>query len=275
MYFKSSDGEDAGSKVGDLERSYRVLGLEPGASEQEVKEAYRDLTKVWHPDRFSDKDSRLKEKAEARTKELNEAYRNISASGFKSPEPEEPEPRPLDREEEAAPKPQPTLSGWFVKALVVFFLVLVAVVVAAGIVGDKLNEFLDRRLSAKNGLSSVDGLFKAFRTGLTGLDEKAEADKKDPPVPIGITRDEVVAILGAPDKIERSNFGELWWYNKSFVHFMRGTVMAYSDQGDLRARPSGAPKAKETPKAASKAKKLYQYRDEKGRIYITDKPKSR
>ena len=31
----------------------RVLGLAPGASAQEIKAAYRDLAKVWHPDRFA------------------------------------------------------------------------------------------------------------------------------------------------------------------------------------------------------------------------------
>jgi hypothetical protein len=34
----------------ELARCYRVLGLEPGASLEEVKSAYRDLVNVWHPD---------------------------------------------------------------------------------------------------------------------------------------------------------------------------------------------------------------------------------
>ena len=32
---------------------YEILGVNMEASEQEIKEAYKNLVKVWHPDRFS------------------------------------------------------------------------------------------------------------------------------------------------------------------------------------------------------------------------------
>jgi hypothetical protein len=51
-----------------------VLALRPGASPTEIKEAYRDLVKVWHPDRFG-ADARLRQKAEEKLRELNDAYR--------------------------------------------------------------------------------------------------------------------------------------------------------------------------------------------------------
>ena len=51
-----------------------VLALKPGASPTEIKEAYRDLVKVWHPDRFG-ADARLRQKAEEKLSELNDAYR--------------------------------------------------------------------------------------------------------------------------------------------------------------------------------------------------------
>src|SRR5438477_5291542 len=50
-----------------------VLALRPGASALEIKGAYRDLVKVWHPDRFGS-DPRLREKAEDKLKQINEAY---------------------------------------------------------------------------------------------------------------------------------------------------------------------------------------------------------
>jgi len=59
--------------VNDINQYYKVLELEPGASLQEVKEAYRDLAFVWHPDRFVD-NTRLQVKAQIRLKEINEAY---------------------------------------------------------------------------------------------------------------------------------------------------------------------------------------------------------
>jgi hypothetical protein len=50
-----------------------VLALRPGATAVEIKEAYRDLVKVWHPDRFGS-DPRLRQKAEEKLKQLNKAY---------------------------------------------------------------------------------------------------------------------------------------------------------------------------------------------------------
>ena len=55
-----------------------MLALKPGASSIEIKEAYRDLVKVWHPDRFGS-DPRLRQKAEDRLRDLNEAYRVLQA----------------------------------------------------------------------------------------------------------------------------------------------------------------------------------------------------
>ena len=46
-----------------MEHYYQILGLQPEAAEAEVREAYRVLVKVWHPDRFSG-DPHLQEKAE-------------------------------------------------------------------------------------------------------------------------------------------------------------------------------------------------------------------
>lgn len=57
---------------------YAVLGLAPGASAQELKAAYRDLAKVWHPDRFGH-DPRLQQKAQEKLKEINDAYQQLLA----------------------------------------------------------------------------------------------------------------------------------------------------------------------------------------------------
>jgi len=52
---------------------YKVLEVEPGASQNEIKQAYKDLAKVWHPDRFTD-NPRRKKKAEEKLKQINTAY---------------------------------------------------------------------------------------------------------------------------------------------------------------------------------------------------------
>ena len=55
------------------EQALKALELRGGASFQEIKQAYRDLALVWHPDRFVH-NARLQEKASARLKEINSAY---------------------------------------------------------------------------------------------------------------------------------------------------------------------------------------------------------
>lgn len=56
-----------------LSEALQVLGLASGATPAEVKEAYRDSVKVWHPDRFAG-DPRLRTKAENQLKQVNAAY---------------------------------------------------------------------------------------------------------------------------------------------------------------------------------------------------------
>ncbi|QYO63900.1 J domain-containing protein [Leptolyngbya sp. 7M] len=59
--------------MSDLDSYYKVLGLEPGASLEEVNQAYRDLAFVWHPDRLPKDNPRLQEIAHQKLKELNQA----------------------------------------------------------------------------------------------------------------------------------------------------------------------------------------------------------
>ncbi len=60
----------------DIGRSYFLLGLEPGATPDEIKEAWRDLVQVWHPDRFGGND-RLQQKAQEKLKQINQAYEKL------------------------------------------------------------------------------------------------------------------------------------------------------------------------------------------------------
>ncbi len=53
--------------------AFATLECEPGCSEEEVKSSYRQLVRVWHPDRF-EADPKLKQKATEKMKSLNEAY---------------------------------------------------------------------------------------------------------------------------------------------------------------------------------------------------------
>ena len=60
-----------------MQDPYKVLGVSPSATDEEVKDAYRKLAKKSHPDQYAD--SPLKDLADEKMKEINEAYDAITA----------------------------------------------------------------------------------------------------------------------------------------------------------------------------------------------------
>ena len=54
---------------------YRILGVSPSASDDEVKKAYRNLSRKYHPD--ANINNPNKDQAEARFKEVQQAYQQI------------------------------------------------------------------------------------------------------------------------------------------------------------------------------------------------------
>ncbi len=55
---------------------FQILELDQTASLDEMKQAYKDLVMVWHPDRFGH-NVRLRLKAEHKLKQFNEAYEHL------------------------------------------------------------------------------------------------------------------------------------------------------------------------------------------------------
>ncbi len=55
---------------------YKILNISPSATDEEVKKAYRDMAKKYHPDRYAD--SPLAETASEKMKQINEAYEQIN-----------------------------------------------------------------------------------------------------------------------------------------------------------------------------------------------------
>src|SRR4029079_11756254 len=51
----------------------RILGLPPGSSPDDIQAAWRDLAKVWHPDRFPH-DERLQQKAGENLSRITQAH---------------------------------------------------------------------------------------------------------------------------------------------------------------------------------------------------------
>jgi len=58
---------------------YEVLGVSENASEEEIKKAYKELVKKYHPDKYQD--NPLSDLAEEKLQEVNEAYDMLMKGG--------------------------------------------------------------------------------------------------------------------------------------------------------------------------------------------------
>jgi len=62
-----------------LRNPYEVLEIKEGASEEEIKKAYREQVKKYHPDQYQD--NPLSKLAEEKLREVNEAYEALIKNG--------------------------------------------------------------------------------------------------------------------------------------------------------------------------------------------------
>jgi len=62
-----------------VEQCLQILGVTRDATPEQIRLAYRDLVRSWHPDHFAH-NQRLQQKAEEKLKEINEAYAQIQST---------------------------------------------------------------------------------------------------------------------------------------------------------------------------------------------------
>lgn len=73
-----------------MNKYYDLLGIKPGATQEEIKKAWKKKALEWHPDRNKSAE------AEVKMKEINEAYEILS--GKKKPQPEQPQVNPFQNQ---------------------------------------------------------------------------------------------------------------------------------------------------------------------------------
>lgn len=67
-----------------------TLDLAPGASREDVKLAWRDLVKIWHPDRFAG-EPRIQQRCHEKLKQINHAYEQLERAFDAGVQPADPE----------------------------------------------------------------------------------------------------------------------------------------------------------------------------------------
>jgi len=63
--------------VKSADTAYTILEIERTATDQEVKKAYRDMAKKYHPDRVITEDEAIRKGAEEKFKQVQLAYERI------------------------------------------------------------------------------------------------------------------------------------------------------------------------------------------------------
>lgn len=213
----------------DLRRCFEILGLSPEADPEEVRQAFRDLANVWHPDRFVH-NRRLQRRAEEVFKEVNTAYAQLRRY-FASPEYREaisggvrPEwslqpARPLHA---SVPPPkwveQPATTALVSAAL--GFVLAGAVIALLAALAPSVGSTRSMARAPRNlGLTSKAQEQPSERAGAVA--QLANQGY----FTIGSSKSQVHGVQGKPSSVT----GNIWWFGNSYVSFSFDRVVGYDD----------------------------------------------
>ena len=251
-----------------IKEAYEVLGIPTDATEAEVRAAYKDLVAVWHPDRFPN-NARLKQKAEAKLKQINVAFQTIESAGFPKRPPGVAAERPTEPQTTAGPSPPESSTNhrgsrrkWVYAALVLATLCFLIPRTRHETV--RQSTPFDPSLSAHVGQDEVSPpspavtyrmevpiplVGETHSAPIPNIGQPAANKGREPEVAsgqasgarktagyftLGSTEAEVRQVRGTPTRI----LGHTWGYDLSSVEFgPDGTVVGYSDiSNNLKVR---------------------------------------
>ena len=73
----SNGGNGSSTSYSNNENNYKILGISPGATDDEVKKAYRKMAIKYHPDKVATLGEEVQKAAEEKFKAISQAYEAI------------------------------------------------------------------------------------------------------------------------------------------------------------------------------------------------------
>ncbi len=228
---------------------YRALEVEPGCSWTQLRGSYRRLVRTWHPDRFCQQPEK-KVLAEEKIKEINQAYRVLSAyherHGNLPSANSVPDRHSIDRTPGGHPSrtpsaalmdsgwPSPRPSGPAAKPYRLLQLLLIGLASWAAYT----LWWPHQPATVPHSRHSLRGADRPANTGLVSASVNGPTGNRAF-FTVGSTRDEVQTAQGIPSSIRNG----VWYYGKSKVYFLDGTVVRWvNNPADPLSIAFGAPR---------------------------------
>jgi len=222
--------------------NYNTLGIQPGANWKELRDAYKNLVKTWHPDRFQ-QDANQKKVAEERTKEINKSYKELAEyykkHGALPINNEPPLPRhnvvvPDKPEPSGKPAPPSTNAASPAHAeppakekLPRFSRMAILLgLVGAGYIAWNLT---DTQPPGKAPQREETRLQMLNTMDLQNGQEGSSIASKERFFTYGTSLGEVIAIQGVPTRTEN----DVWYYGKSKIYFSEGSVIRWEESPEF------------------------------------------
>jgi hypothetical protein len=226
-----------------IKKYFQVLGISINASLDETKQAYRDLARVWHPDRFID-NQRLQRKATEKLKEINVAYEKILFFFENKNDIKDIHSCPGTTQEEPFPDEYPEINAddagtdfgkhrftTLITTICALIILTIIVIIYLNkrpdsntpttvLMPDQANSSKADAPKSSTGKSSVQNKPSA-KTTISDMKKNMLTKKEF--FTLGSTTDDVLAIQGTPTQIS----GNRWNYGFSYVDFEAGRVVRW------------------------------------------------